>query len=110
MDISGYISSFIKASEVTEGDYIVFLDEGEIRKNEKFDSDQLVLHCEYKGQTREITVNKTNSETLAEKWTTNTKAWVGKTAILSVGKVNVRGEMKDTIIMQPMVDGVKGGK
>lgn len=104
MKINEYMSRFIKGAEVEKGDSFVILNEGEIRKSEGFDNEQLILLVDYKNSQREIFVNKTNCKKLSEVYGDDTKDWVGNVVNLEAQEIMVKGKKRMTFIMDPVVE------
>lgn len=49
-----------------------------------------------------FTANKTNQVILSEAFGRNTDDWVGKKCGITVGKVNVGGQVKDSVMLTPI--------
>ena len=101
VNIRSFVSAFIKADEVKDGEIIVFLDEGELADGKY--GKQLNIRVNYKSEERLFTIKKTNADKLSEAFGEETKNWVGKGAKLTVERVKVMGEMVDTITLDPII-------
>ena len=96
------IKPFVDPDEVVGEPEVLIVSEGEqveIRVDDKEDPKkafQLVIKLP-NGMERLWTVNKTSQRTIARKYTTDTKVWVGKKVVLFLVAQNVRGTMKKVI-------------
>ena len=97
------LSEFISpGDDVKDGESIVILDEGSFvtfnaGKADEKKSLQLKVKCP-SGKIKKWTVNKTSLNQLKEEWGKNSSAWVGKTVLVEVVKVNTPNGPKKTII------------
>lgn len=95
------LNLFLRAKDIApEGTMVTFTDVGKTVSKEEtgfgHDSFQIGVSLP-NGDKRAWTMNKTAQRMVAEVWGTNSDAWVGKTALLKVAKVNVKGVEKDSI-------------
>jgi len=98
-------SQFLRPSEVKAGDVVVILNEGEVRESD-FGTGKarkvFEIEVDHNKVKKLWTMNKTTMKIFVEKWGDDTKKWIGKTAKLSLVKVNVRGQIKDSIVGEPV--------
>jgi hypothetical protein len=94
--------TYIKATDVTEGDTVTILDEGYYSESKKFqDQDgnpkkDFTIAIEHKGVDKRWTVNGTSLKALIKQFGRDTAQWIGKTAQIYVTKYN----NKDTIFVK----------
>lgn len=98
-DLSQYV---VAGSDVKDGDTIVFADGGsehtfeDGRKTIRFN---VVLPS---GKTKILSLNGTSAKNLGEAYGAMTEEWDGKKAIVSVVKMNVRGQLKNVLYLYPV--------
>jgi len=96
---------FLRASDVEDGEVVTLLDEGTIREAD-FGTGRVKqvfeILVEHKGEKKLWTVNKTTLKNLVQAFGNETSKWVGKKVKLTKVKVNVRGQLKDAIVGQPI--------
>jgi hypothetical protein len=95
---------FLKLEDVTTGDLIKFLNEGEWIESKRFKytngnpKQQLQFNIELgSGEKRVFSLNKINREKLIELWGNDSKNWIGKYAQIVIKEAEVAGEMKEVI-------------
>lgn len=96
---------FIRASDVEDGDIVTLLDEGGIREAD-FGTGRVKqvfeILVEHKGEKKLWTMNKTTLKNLVQAFGDETSKWIGKKVKLTKVKVNVRGQLRDCIVGQPI--------
>ena len=98
--------TWLKSENVTAGDAMTILNEGEIVTSSKFTwangepKKDLVLLVSHKGAEADFTVNATNKKALISAFGDETKAWVGKVVKLDIVNVMIGGNTKKSIIIQ----------
>ena len=102
------LGKFLKVSEVSDGDLIMFTDEGEWVESTKFKNpdgsfkQMLQFTIELpNGESRTFTVNKINKENLVSAWGRDTKKWIRKSAEIILKEGEVGGEIKTLIRLKP---------
>jgi len=94
-------NSFLRAKDVKEGDVVVLLNAGEVRDAD-FGTGKSRKVVEFEVEHNKInkiwTVNKTTLKNFIKAYGDDTNKWVGSEVKLSLVKVNVRGEIKDSIV------------
>ena len=103
------LNHFLTATDVTDGDILVFKNAGELVEqdfsDEKDGSDiRTVLNIEVlipSGKTKMVSPNKTSRNSLAEVYGVDTEKWAGKKAIVEIIKQNVRGTIRKVIYLKP---------
>jgi len=94
-------NSFLRAKDVKEGDIVVLLNEGEVRDAD-FGTGKSRKVVEFEVEHNKInktwTTNKTTLKNFVKAYGDDTNKWIGKKVKLSLVKVNVRGEIKDSIV------------
>lgn len=109
-DIKEFLKGgYIKADEVQKGDVAVIIEPPTLVEKEFNQRKRQVLEgkVEYKGSWRILSWNKTNASTCADEWGEHTKAWLGKVVELLPIKVNVQGQLKDSICITPRKEPVE---
>ena len=98
------LSQYLKPEHVTDGDTITFTDAGEIKdkefeeKGEKTIRRKLEIGVTFRGEAKTYSPNANSVKLLSAAWGTNTEAWIGKTATLTVVPMN---NGKDGILAKP---------
>lgn len=98
--------SYLKTSEVDNGDIITFKDEGTWVESTRFtyqDGNKkvdFVIKVEVKGEEKSMRLNKTNREIVIAAYGNNTSKWIGKTARITKEKVLVAGKKHDCILLE----------
>jgi len=101
--------SYLKTTDVKSGTRIIFLEphktiertmDGVLKK-----SDEILV--EYEGEKKVLNLNLTKKKILAEAWGTNSDNWVGKQAVLELIPITVKGELKTSILLKPVLNGVQ---
>lgn len=109
---------FVGAKSCKTGDVLTFKTEGEHRDSKfvhpekKMDGSpnpmagkpkkELVFDVDVNGEEMSFTCNATNQAILKESFGRNTDDWVGKKCTISIIKVNVGGQLKDSISLTPI--------
>jgi len=105
-------SDYLKANDVKSGDVVVILNEGEVREAD-FGTGKartvFEVEVEHDKKRKTWTMNKTTIKKIIEGFGEDTKAWVGKRVKLDLVKTNVKGNVKDSIIGEPLDEEVKTG-
>lgn len=106
IELSG---DFLKAEDVKGGEVVTFLDSGipaEITSPEK--KVKKVINFAVKiddgkePYEKTYTPNKTALQILIDAWEDETEDWVGKKFKITLVKVNVFGELKNSIVPEPL--------
>jgi hypothetical protein len=108
---------YVSAKTCKTGDSLVFKNAGEYRDSKfmnpekKMDGTphpmagkpkrELVFEVEVNGQPMVYTCNSTNQAILKDAWGRKTEDWVGKKCNILIGKVNVGGQLKDSVQLSP---------
>ena len=100
------LSKYLKPEIARDGDTILFLDAGVIA-DKTFKNDQgkdetkpaLEITVKFKGENKTYSPNKTTVKLLSAAWGTETEAWVGKSAKITILPAN---NGKDMIIAKPV--------
>jgi hypothetical protein len=98
-DMSTYV---VAGEDVKDGDTIVFIDGGKLHKYE--DGRQTIqfnVSCP-NGKTKTLSLNRTSANNLSEVYGSDTDTWQGRNALVSVVKMNVRGQMKNVVYLYPV--------
>ena len=92
-------SDYVQVGEdVSDGDFLTFVDGGRTETNEKWGKLQLIFKVKTpKGDEKLCNVNKTSMKSLKEAWGADTSGWQGKKVLVSVVRQNVGGELKDVM-------------
>ena len=99
---------FLRPKDVKAGDLVFILNEGITREADFGTGKPRVvfeIEVEHNKVKKTWTTNKTTLKGFIKAWGDDTKKWIGKKAKLSLVKVNVRGEIKDSIIGVPTNEG-----
>jgi hypothetical protein len=92
---------YLKASDVNNGDYVLFIDEGREMTSRTYKYPdttmagtphplagqfkvQFEIGVDYKGEEKLLTINKTSFKTLASNWGYETNDWIGKKATITL--------------------------
>jgi hypothetical protein len=110
---------FLSAKNVKNGDVLTFKDEGVLvlgkfihaetfsngKPNPKAGTprEELRFNVSVNGEDYIFTCGKTNQEIMKEAFGWETKEWVGKKATIAVIKVNVGGNLKDSVMLTPIL-------
>ena len=103
MDINNYIkqsSSFLKAEDVVKNPKAVFIITGEGKEvtSEKFNTVRIHVEGEFNREVKMFDLSKTNARFIADKFGTDTKAWIGKVLTLETYKTKTSdNKMVDAI-------------
>ena len=106
MAILGGGGNFIKSSEVVTGDIITFKDSGDWVESTRFKYDDgnpkvdFNIGVEYKGEEKQMRLNKTNREICIAVYGNDTTKWIGKTAKIKKVNALVGGKMRNCIILE----------
>ena len=101
-------SSFIKAKDLTKGDKITFLADGDWVEADfskaKDGSDlktvfQVMVRVNDDTASKTMTINTTSGKTLADGW--GMEKWAGKIANVNFVRMLCFGEMKDVVCLEP---------
>ena len=101
--------NYIKAVDLQKGDKVVFINGGEWVKKD-FSTEQdgskekvvYVARVSVNGEEpKELTINATSGNSLAEKWGEEGDGWKGKTAKVDFVKMVTFGEMKNVLCLVP---------
>jgi hypothetical protein len=103
------LDKFVKASNVKNGDIILFLDGGQIKEMD-FKEDNgtvkkqpvLEMKVKHNGDEKIYSPNKTTRDLLGKAWGTNTDAWIGKKGKVKLISQIVKGALKDVIVLDPV--------
>ena len=96
---------YVKTDEVSEGDVIAFLDEGDWVKSARFTYEDgnakqdFVMRVRWRDMEKSMRINKTNRDAMVVAYGANTAEWVGKMAQITKEKVMVGGKKMDTIVL-----------
>lgn len=98
-------SKFFKTADAKTGDTIQFLSEGEWVESKFQDKNgnpkkQFNILVSHNGSEKSMSINATNGKILIGKFGQDTKEWIGKTCEVEKIKINVSGELKDSIILK----------
>lgn len=99
--------NFVKGDEVKNGDVLKFLDEGEWHENTRYKYPDgnarwdFVCKVDHAGAEKKMRINATNKKVLIDAWGDETKAWIGKSARISLETALVAGERRKMILLQP---------
>jgi len=100
------LSDFIAAGvDVKTGDVLTFKDAGTIRSAEETPFGREVFQIKVElpdGNVKTLTMNRTSQRNIAKQYGDETENWVGKQAVVTLVKQNVRGTMKDVIYLNPL--------
>lgn len=92
------LDMWLTAEDIDKNSKVVFIDEGKVIKmgeeGNTFDNDQFQITVECAKERRIWTVNKTSQRTLAKRWGSDTKNWLGKTCNVMVTDQKVGKEMR----------------
>lgn len=103
MAILGGSGNFIKSSEVSNGDIITFKNAGDWVESTRFKYDDgnpkvdFNIKVEFKGEEKQMRLNKTNREICIAAYGNDTTKWVGKTATITKERCLVGGKKYDCI-------------
>jgi hypothetical protein len=98
-DMSSYV---VAGDDVKDGDMIVFVDGGKMHKYE--DGRQTIqfnVTCP-NGKTKLLSLNRTSANNLSEVYGSATEEWQGRNAMVTIVKMNVRGQLKNVIYLFPV--------
>ena len=82
--------NYLKTDDVKEGDVIKILDEGRWVESATYTYDDgkpkrsLVFGVDFKGEKRDMRMNKVSQDELKSAWGDDTADWIGKTAKVSI--------------------------
>ena len=100
------LGGFLKATDVKSGDLIKILDEGKLVESKSFKDLEGNPKMNYNfrvslenGAEKTLTINKTSLRMLADKYTNDTKTWIGKLAKVNLGSTS---QGKKMIILEPI--------
>jgi len=101
--------NYIKASDLKEGDKIVFADGGQwVEKDFSPARDGSDIKTVYVAKVsvndeepKELTINATSGNSLAEKWGEEGDNWASRVAKVSFVKMQTFGKMKDVLCLIP---------
>ena len=100
MDISNYVSEYIKPDDVGNGIVVIFKNAGEETEGQY--GTRVEFEIEMPDKTiKNWTPNKTSLSALASAFGKDTAKWVSREVTLKVAKVQVQGKMKDAIFGEP---------
>ena len=97
-DMSGFVTA---GEDVKDGDTIIFADGGTLHK---YDDGRQVIQLNVtcpNGRTKMLSLNRTSANNLAEVYGHDTDEWMGRAAVVTIVKMNVRGTMKNVIYLYP---------
>jgi len=100
VDTTKYVSEFIRADEIKEGDKALIIGEATYETGQF--GEQLVAPVDYKKDQRKLNINRTNCDTLNKKWGSDSNKWVGGVIELSTYDVKIRKETKKAIEITPI--------
>ena len=102
---------YLKKDNVKEGDVVTFKSDGEWVESGKFKNQdgspkkQFLIKIEWNGQGYDMALNGMNRKTMISAFSDETSEWIGKQAKIEFVKVMVSGEMKEIILLAPIVAG-----
>lgn len=104
-----FSGNFLKAEDCKGGEICELLDagsmeeitspEGKVKPVLNF---QIRYDVEGAKSEKTFTPNKSNGNVIVEAWGEDTDKWVGKRFKIALGKVNVFGKFKNSIIVEPL--------
>lgn len=98
-DISDYV---VPGDDVKDGDTIMFVDAGRMHT---YDDGRQTIQFNVKlpsGKQKILSLNRTSAKNLKEVYGDKTEDWIGKEALISIVKMNVRGQLKNVIYLYPV--------
>ncbi len=106
----GSSKNYLKVADLLGGEVVAFCSEGEWVESRKFTYDDgtprrnFVIKVQLAGadEPKDMTLNKTNRDTLIEAYSDDTVCWLGKKVRLDKAKVMVGGKMLDTVVVVPV--------
>ena len=100
---------FLKAEDCKGGEICEIFDagsmeeitspEGKVKPVLNF---EIKFDLEHEVKEKTFTPNKSNGNVMVEAWGEDTDKWVGKRFKIELGKVNVFGKFKDSIMVKPL--------
>ena len=100
-----FSGNFLKADDCKGGEEVEILDEGEITEIKTPEGKvKSVMNIQVKinNQEKTFTPNKSNGNILVEAFGEDTEKWIGKRFKIELAKVRVFGEMKKSIVVEPL--------
>jgi hypothetical protein len=88
--------------DVNDGDEIKFVDGG---KWHTYDDGRKTIQIQVEcpdGKIKTVSLNNTSAKNLSESYGGATEDWQGKRALVSVVKMNVRGQLKNVLYLYPV--------
>jgi hypothetical protein len=101
-NISDMSTFVIPNEDVKDGDTITFSDGGQLHT---YEDGRVVIQFQVtvpSGKIKTLSLNRTSANNVAEAYGSDTTEWQGKDALISVVKMNVRGQLKNVIYLYPV--------
>jgi hypothetical protein len=98
------LSDFVVPNEdVKDGEKIKFIDGGNLHTYEEEGRTviQFRVLCP-NGKEKKLSMNRTSANNLAPLYGSDTEGWEGKEALVTIVKMNVRGQLKSVIYLYPV--------
>lgn len=93
-------SQFLRAEDVSTGDFLEFTDGGKSEYSERFGKDQFTVGVKLgDGTTKKLSLNNTSLKNMIAWYGDETEKWVGKEARIQVETQVIRGERKKIIFL-----------
>jgi hypothetical protein len=98
-DMSTYV---VAGEDVKDGDIITFADGGKIHMYEDGRKTIQFNVTLPNGKTKIASLNRTSANNLSAEYGSDTDTWQGRNAMVSVVKMNVRGQLKNVLYLYPV--------
>ena len=97
------MSTFVVAGDdVKDGDKILFMDGGKLFT---YDDGRTTIQFQVRcpnGKVKTMSLNRTSANNLSASYGSDTETWEGKEAIVTIAKMQVRGQLKDVMYLFPV--------
>ena len=107
-DVKDFFSgNFLKAEDCKGGEIVEIMGEGEVSEIQQANGKvKTVLNYAVliDGKEKEWTPNMTNGNILIDAWGQNDTAWIGKKFKIVLAKSLVFGKLKNSIVVEPIVE------
>ncbi len=97
------LSEFVVPNEdVKDGEKITFIDGGTLFTYEA--DKRTTIHFRVmcpNGKEKKLSLNRTSANNLSAVYGSDTESWQGKEAVVTIVKMNIRGQIKSVIYLYP---------
>lgn len=102
MDLTNFIQTYASPKNIESGNKAVIITEPKTEEGKY--GPQLECTIEVNKEKMITKINKSSARKCSEEWTKQSNAWIGKTLIAEVAKMQVKDEMIDVLFWKPHTD------